>query len=189
MSKKRIGVTILSVLFMLSLAIGAHAQEISPEKRELIDELIEITEAKEQAEKITDIILLQLEKDYPETIRQIMPPDKLCNKEEQEKCTEKIVESYRRISKKFRELYPKRVNLGEVIEEIYYPLYDKYFTENDLRDLIEFYKSPIGRKFIRIMPDLLQESMQRSGEILNPMIIELINEILQEEKGYLMETA
>ena len=40
------------------------------------------------------------------------------------------------------------------------PIYDKYFTHNDIRSLIRFYDSPIGRKFIKMQPYILTESMQ-----------------------------
>lgn len=189
MHRKMAGVVMLSCLFIFYSAIGTHAQEITPEKRELIEELIEITEVKEQAEKITDIMLLQMENNYGETIRQIMPGSDLFGDKDSEECRERTAESYKRFSKRFRELYPQRVNYMEVIEQIYYPLYDKYFTTDDLKYIIEFYKSPTGQKFIKIMPEFMKEGMQRSSEMLTPKIIELINEILQEEKEYLIESA
>ena len=100
---------------------------------------------------------------------------------------ERIVESQRRFSKRFRELYPQRVNLEQVMEQLYYPLYSKYFTEDELRDLVIFYKSPTGKKSIMVMPQLMQESMQKSSELLNPKLIQLVNEIMEEEKKRLEE--
>jgi len=38
-------------------------------------------------------------------------------------------------------------------------LYDKYFTESEIKDLVTFYKSPAGKKMIAVMPDLNKEMM------------------------------
>jgi hypothetical protein len=40
------------------------------------------------------------------------------------------------------------------------PLYDKYFTHDEIKQLIAFYEGPAGRKLLKIQPDLVRESMQ-----------------------------
>lgn len=36
-------------------------------------------------------------------------------------------------------------------------LYDKYFTESEIKDLVTFYKSPAGKKMVAVSPDLNKE--------------------------------
>lgn len=38
-------------------------------------------------------------------------------------------------------------------------LYDKYYTESEIKDLVTFYKSPAGQKMVAVMPDLNKEMM------------------------------
>ena len=40
----------------------------------------------------------------------------------------------------------------------------KYMTKEDLEDLIKFYQSPIGKKFAKNTPMIVQESMQIGQE-------------------------
>ena len=42
------------------------------------------------------------------------------------------------------------------------PIYAKYYTEDDLDALIEFYESPVGQKFVATAPALSQDSFQLS---------------------------
>jgi hypothetical protein len=42
--------------------------------------------------------------------------------------------------------------------EMFIPLYDKYFTHDEIKGLIQFYESPVGRKMLAVNPDLMQES-------------------------------
>jgi len=70
----------------------------------------------------------------------------------------------------------------EITEQMCYPLYDKFFTEDELKGLLSFYKSPVGQKSIVVMPALMQESMQRASEMILPKIEPIITEVLEEEK-------
>lgn len=38
-------------------------------------------------------------------------------------------------------------------------LYDKYFTEIEIKDLVSFYKSPAGKKMVAVSPELNKEMM------------------------------
>lgn len=43
-------------------------------------------------------------------------------------------------------------------------LYDKYFTNEEILGLIQFYETPLGRKATQALPALVQESMARGQE-------------------------
>jgi len=38
-------------------------------------------------------------------------------------------------------------------------LYDKYFTESEIKDLVSFYKSSVGKKMVAVSPELNKEMM------------------------------
>lgn len=84
---------------------------------------------------------------------------------------------------RYRELLPSRVNIGEITEEISTNLYAKYYTEQELQDLIDFYQTSTGRKAIATLPQLTKEALEQSNEILLPEITQLLQEIIQEEFG------
>ncbi len=46
------------------------------------------------------------------------------------------------------------------LSEFYPKVYDKYFTENEINELLKFYQSPTGQKFIKVTPDIQMEYMQ-----------------------------
>lgn len=51
-----------------------------------------------------------------------------------------------------------KMKVAELIE-LLFPIYSKYLTHDDTRQLIDFYSSPIGRKLIEVQPMITQESM------------------------------
>jgi hypothetical protein len=62
--------------------------------------------------------------------------------------------------------------------------YANHFTQEDIRALVAFYESPIGKKMIQTMPVILQESIaigQRWAQTEMPRIRSLLQERLRAE--------
>jgi len=59
--------------------------------------------------------------------------------------------------------------------ELGVPIYDKHFTQEEIRELIAFYETPIGRKLTVKLPVITQESMaagQKWGEEIAKKVME-----------------
>jgi len=76
----------------------------------------------------------------------------------------------------------KEVN-PEGLIELVAPIYAKYYTDDEIVKLLEFYKSPLGKKVIANMPLITQDSYQ-IGEEWGRKIGERVERRLK-EKGYL----
>ena len=50
-------------------------------------------------------------------------------------------------------------SLDDLVEMLV-PVYSKYMTQGDLEKLIEFYQTPVGKKYAKSTPMITQESMQ-----------------------------
>lgn len=64
------------------------------------------------------------------------------------------------------------------------PLYHRHYTHAEIRQLLQFYASPLGKKMIAVMPQLLQESMavgQAWGQSLGPEIGQRVEAALRKE--------
>ena len=55
--------------------------------------------------------------------------------------------------------FKSKGNLQQLLDLIV-PIYDKYLSDKEIKDLTRFYQTPLGRKTIEIMPKLLAESQQ-----------------------------
>lgn len=63
-------------------------------------------------------------------------------------------------------------------------VYAKHFTQDDVRAMVAFYESPVGRKMIQAMPAVVQESMmigQRWAQTELPRITSVLQERLRAE--------
>ena len=68
------------------------------------------------------------------------------------------------------------------LTELLTPVYQKHFTQAELKELIKFYESPIGKKLAEKTPFIMQESMevgQKWGTKIGQDFVEKMK-----EKGY-----
>ncbi len=171
------------IIFVLLVIVGqSQAQEaISPEKRALIKELLVITNATKNAESVVNTMSAQVEKDMAKFLSEAMSRGKQLSAGEQAEMQKRIDESSKRADQRVKELMAQRINFGEVVESISLKLYNRFFTEAELKDLVAFYKSATGQKTIKIMPQLFAESVAQTSEQITPKLQQIIREVMDEE--------
>ncbi|MGK5092721.1 DUF2059 domain-containing protein [Deltaproteobacteria bacterium TL4] len=62
------------------------------------------------------------------------------------------------------------------------PVYDKHLTHEEIKGLIQFYTSPLGQKFVSVVPKISDESIAMSQEWGGKLTLELAKKL--EQAGY-----
>lgn len=169
-------------VMVLSFGVQATAQEaISSARRELIKELLVLTGGQKMTEAFLDSMLLQQERDMSALLSQMIDTNMSLTTAERTAMRERLNVRVASANKRFRELFKQKVNFAQLMDDISYSLYGKYFTESELSDLVAFYKSPTGKKTIEVMPQLFAESMAKTSDALLPKVREIIGEVMNEE--------
>lgn len=150
---------------------------ISSEKRALIKELLEITESGKNAQQIMESMVRA---DLPKLVSAVLKDAPFLDSDRPEIQTQ-LRDVVSRMAQKYRDRVIKQINVSQLIEQVSYPIYDKYFTESELRDIIGFYKSSTGKKAIAILPQIVGDSMSRTNEILLPAMSKIMTQIIAEE--------
>ncbi|MES1939482.1 hypothetical protein T5B8_04543 [Salinisphaera sp. T5B8] len=71
----------------------------------------------------------------------------------------------------------ERIESGDALYSVLYPVYEKHFNIFELNQLVEFYQSPVGQKLVRVSPELLTETLalgREWGLSLVPEIMERV---------------
>jgi hypothetical protein len=153
------------ILVMLVLCFSSFALADISSHRQAAEEVLLLT----NADKLMDPLGQQIQQMQIRQLQQMnLPP-----------------EAY-----EFAQKYLKRINdimtrelQWEKMKDDYIDLYVDIFSEPEIRELIEFYKTPLGKKVIEKTPLLMQKSMQlgqqRATKIM-PEIQAISNEMIQE---------
>ena len=85
----------------------------------------------------------------------------------------------------FFEKFQSKINLDEFLN-MAVPIYDKYFTTDEVKQMIKFYETPVGKKAIATLPKLtteLSEIGQKWGATIGR---DSMNEVLAEHPDLAM---
>jgi uncharacterized protein len=156
-------------LFLLAVVTGAvpaAAQELDPSLRSDIVKLMEVTGAARMGEQMAGLVSNQMldvfQKTHPDA-----PP----------RCVDVIREV---LGSEFAAAFSAPDGLVARL----IPIYAKHFDQEEVRGLIAFYESELGRKTVGVMPRVMQESAlvgQQWGAEIMPRVEKTLRERLKAE--------
>ena len=68
----------------------------------------------------------------------------------------------------------------DVMADLAIPVYDKYLSDADVRGMIEFYSTPLGKKVVQVLPQLMSESGERGRQWGERLGRDSMTEVLSE---------
>jgi hypothetical protein len=95
-------------------------------------------------------------------------------------------EASRKMLNRFSDIMMEELRKSD-LSSIAPQLYDKYFTNDEIKGLIVFYESPLGQKTIQVLPALSAEGMSR-GQKLGELAGERAFQRLMQEFPDLMKS-
>ena len=188
MGAVRVGAAILAVS-VLMLPARSDA-EVTESKQEMIRELLTIVGIVGMAEQMRDqqsvVELMQMQPSYHQMMEMATSEQADLSEVDRQLLLARL-DDFDAFAERFQALFIERLNFSTIIETVYPPLYDKTFSEEELRQMITFYRTPVGRKSIEVMPSLMQEAAAGIEEAVRPLAIGLIQEIVAEERAKLAD--
>lgn len=153
--------TLLALLLLATTAALADARE---EKRVLVLELLEVIDAKALMQRSFESLMNAVNEPY--------------SAGEAATDEQKRVEEELRV---FRERLYQRVDYARYFEEVYVPMFEKQFTMDELRLLIDLFKTTHGQKLAQMLPDLTIGSSMSGSKLLEEAATSVRDEMSKEE--------
>ena len=141
--------------YLVLLSFFSIAEEITDEKKRVIDEMLEITGALEIGEMMGNAVADQMISALAQQGQNMDQRVVAIVKDEVSKI-----------------MHDEFIANG-FIHNMSYRIYHKYFTTDELKQVVMFYKTPAGSKMAMYLPQVTQEAMiagQQHGASLGPII-------------------
>lgn len=155
-------------------------QPSSETKRALTRQLLEMTGGRQQYQQMQQLFIVQMQQQIPVMIDQMVDNERL-SPEQQQAMKQNLNANLNALITEFGAALQTEVTYDEMLERVYYPVYDQYFTEADLRGLIAFYRTPVGEKLLTVSPQLMQTSMQLSNQVFMPRMMQILDRLMQQQ--------
>ncbi len=154
---------LLTLIAISTLPSMGFSEELTPEKEKVIVKLLEVTGSKN--------IGLQMGNAINQSLANSL---KSSNPEIPNRAFEILAEETNNLMVK---------GIDDLMNSII-PLYHKYFTKTEIEELLAFYETPLGKKTIATLPQLMSESMalgQKWGESMIPELVAKVQSRFKEE--------
>jgi uncharacterized protein len=86
------------------------------------------------------------------------------------------------VPEKFWGDFMKEVHTDELVDLIV-PVYDRNLTHDDVKELIRFYESPTGKKFVSVLPKITQESMVVGEKWGRELAMKVVNKLQSQQQS------
>lgn len=164
---------LISVLFLLSFSASAEGYD------EKLKELFSLTGISTSYTNIHGYILQQLQASYFQAANQGIDANDLTD--EQKKEVSGIVdEKFKQLVKDYEALVRGELPYDKAETEVYIPLFKEVYSEEEVDQLIVFYKSPVGKKSLETTTGILDKASEKISETFRPKIKEFADSKIPE---------
>lgn len=150
------------VLVALPLFAGTSQPNASKRQQELIDELVDVMHMDRLVMQSVDAMLEEMLKSLSADA-----PDPVESKA---------------LADHFRELIRQQIDFKAFTRDVMTQTYPKYFNDEDLEQIVAFYRSPTGQKMLASMPALMRDGARLGQEGLGSKMESIVKQMLEERE-------
>ena len=176
MQKSKANILLVAVTIALMGSVSSGQESIPAEKKSLISEFRVLT----GANNVDGSINLS-----PDSIRQvftsIIDQDKELPEGQRVELRKSADEATARIFKMGQDAVADKAEIIELSERVIYQIYDKAFTESELKELVGFYRTATGQKASRFLRGLSSQVQKEFGEVIQVKLNNVLQPAIQIE--------
>ena len=171
-------------MLLIALVAGLHiaeAAEVKPTaKQEMLKELVLLMGGEQMFHQMLDASMGAMQQSLIENARAAIAKKGLGEKQRDAELVESnaFIEYY---IARIRELIPSRIHADVFLQQMVVS-YDKYFSEDDLTIMLNYQRTPTAQKALRLMPQMMRDSLQAVQQSLGPQMEALVEEALEDTK-------
>ena len=176
---------LLSFFLLLGMNVTVSAEDTRT-KEELAWEIMQVAGGGDMAKQISEVMFGSMRQNYKAMVNQLLDAQPSLSIEEKMQVQAHLSD-YDSFSRKLSSRLTEAINFDDLLRTTYVPLYTEKFTREELLEVLKFQSSPVGRKAARLMPTLMQEGMADITPKVQPVVINVIQQVFIEEQRAALE--
>lgn len=161
-------IIIAVVLFLFSYSVSADTFDDD------LRILFELTGMKNNYAGLNNVIINQMQASFFQTADQKIDITKLSD-EQKRQVGELLKNRFGEMVNGYTEFLAEKMPYKQVENEIYIPLYKETYSHDEIKELVEFYSSPVGKKTIEFSQKIPEQAAKKSAEKYDAIISEYVN--------------
>lgn len=152
-----IKIIFLSLLIILPLYSYSMAEAVNEEK-EFFHKFFKVAGVESQYNQKLNAMARQFQQGFASGLRRQVGQVAVTNQAEKDKVRQLVKQTVEQYIQRMNAAMVKEMQFKALVDHVYYPVYSKYFTVAEIKEVTAFYESPAGRKFVSGTPALLQKT-------------------------------
>ena len=157
---------ILSILVLLVLSSAAQAGSYNDD----LKKLFELTGVVNNYISLNSQVINQMQTGFLRAADKNIDGSTF-NDAQKKQAGEILKARFSTMVRNYEEHIKKSMPFEKVTNEIYMPLYKETYTPADVKELIKFYQSPLGKKALEFSRSVGQEASKRTAEKYDAIIV------------------
>lgn len=153
------------------------------EKLKLIKELLVASRTTRNARVGFDLVFSQQMKGLTSSLADRIDRNPMLTQAQKTEAKADMTQAFERRTKRFNELVNEQLHLDEAIEQVFIPMFDKHFTDEEIRQMLVYFKSPVGQKSLDLLPQMSVEAAMTLNKQLVPKLKEISIQVEEEEQA------
>lgn len=174
--------SITVLLTVVFLPIFSHSNaDVKSEEQKVFRHFFEAIGAEAQYNQMMDIMVRQFQQGLASGLQRQAAKVEDASQAEKDRVIQLFKQVLFAYVEKIKTAMVAEMPFDELVDNVYYPIYSKYFHVSDIKEVIAFYESPVGKKFVSMSSVLMQEIVSTFNQKYGPKLRELSNRIADEE--------
>lgn len=170
-------------------ALAQTASNPAGERTQLALELFEASGGQDRVDEALSGLMASLDVAYLRFYEQLADELEFADEAGRSAFLGRYPENQREFSAAFHAELEERLDLTRVVRDVIVPLYAEMYTVAELRELVSFYRSPLGSKVVSTQPQRLARATQQILSTVAPELRSLMQEVLVRERERLAGAA
>ena len=155
--------SIVILLFILTTSATAYDDKVK--------ELLGIIKMENSFISMNNVIISQIQSKYFQTAEQEFDAS-VYTEEQKEQVGKTLQDQFGELVSSYQSHIEENMSYEKITNEIYIPVYKQHYSEKEIDELIQFYKSDLGKKLLETNSKVTEEIATKSAEKYDPLIIE-----------------
>lgn len=165
-------------VFPAAALVAETAADARQQKRDAINELLKVIDVKELTQLTFRQVMDRMSEMGAEEeahLENVSPEERVKYKQQREAQVEKM--------RVFRDRLFTRIDYVKFGEEVYYPIFDKHYSLDEVKALTAFFSTKAGAKTARLLPELSNAGLMNGMKTLQELAQSIGEEMDNEENS------
>ena len=171
-----------ALLTIIVLPVFSYSKaDAAGEDKKIFQKFFQVTGAEAQYNQMLNLMVRQFQQGFASGLQRQAARVENAAQADKDRVIQLLQQAMFAYIEKIKAAMVTEMPFQDLVDNVYYPIYSKYFHASDIQEIIKFYESPIGQKFVSMSPILMQESVQGFNQQYGPKLRELSSRIADEE--------